>query len=239
MALGRVEAVLLDSFGTLVSMESPGPRLRAVLARLGVDVSERRAAEAFRAEIGYYLEHHVEGRDAQTLDRLRDRCAASLREALGEPAARLRLAQARAAMLESIRFHAQPDAEPALRELRARGLRLVVASNWDCSLSQVLEQAGLAGLVDGVVGSAEVGADKPAPAVFEAALAIAGCTAERALHVGDSPANDVDGAAAAGIRAVLLSRDGDRPDRRERESSSRARPVARIATLAELPALVT
>jgi putative hydrolase of the HAD superfamily len=235
VALGRVDALLLDSFGTLVSMEPPGPRLRAVLARRGVEVSERVAAEAFRAEIAYYLEHHVEGRDARSLDDLRDRCAAVLRDALGEPRGALAPAEARAAMLESIRFEAQPDAEPALRELRRRGLRLVVASNWDCSLPEVLEQAGLAQLVDGVVGSAEVGADKPDPAVFHAALAIAGCAPEHALHVGDSPVNDVDGAAAAGIRAVLLERDGDRPDRVAKDARGRTRPAARIASLAELP----
>jgi putative hydrolase of the HAD superfamily len=235
VALGRVDAVLLDSFGTLVSMEPPGPRLRAVLARAGVEVSERVATEAFRAEIAYYLEHHVEGRDARSLDDLRDRCATVLRDALGEPAAALGLAEVRAAMLQSIRFQPQPDAAPALRDLRRRGLRLVVASNWDCSLPEVLEGAGLAQLVDGAVGSAEVGADKPDPAVFEAALAIAGCAPEHALHVGDSPVNDVDGAAAAGIRAVLLERDGDRPDRLARDAGGRAQPVARIASLGELP----
>jgi putative hydrolase of the HAD superfamily len=234
VALGRVTAVLLDSFGTLVSMEPPGPRLRARLALVGVEVSEREAADAFRAEIAYYIEHHVEGRDATALDDLRDRCATVLRDALGRPAAGLSVAEARAAMLESIRFHAQPDAAPALRELRSRGLRLVVASNWDCSLPQVLEQAGLGQLVDGAVGSAEVGADKPDPAVFEAALRIAGCPPELALHVGDSPVNDVDGAAAAGIRAVLLERDGERLDGGAHEAGAHGRPVARIASLAEL-----
>ena len=59
-----------------------------------------------------------------------------------------------------------PDAPPALRELRQGGLRLVVASNWDCSLPDWLEPAGITELVDGVVTSAEVGAPKPNPRVF-------------------------------------------------------------------------
>jgi putative hydrolase of the HAD superfamily len=138
-------------------------------------------------------------------------------------------------MLGAIRFRAFPDAAPALRELRALGLRLVVASNWDASLPEVLREAGLLALVDGVVSSASAGADKPAPDVFLAALALAGCSAERAVHVGDSPANDVDGAAAAGIRAVLLERGGERLDRRRGDDLPRARPLARIASLAELP----
>jgi putative hydrolase of the HAD superfamily len=225
MALGRVDAVLLDSFGTLVSMEPPAPRLQRLLAGEGVEVSIERASAAFRAEIGYYLAHHVEGRDPAALDDLRGRCAEVLREALGAPG--LDLVSARRAMLGAIRFEPYPDAAPALRDLRARGLRLVVASNWDCSLPQVLDEAGLAPLVDGVVASAVVGADKPAPAVFEAALALARCSAERAVHVGDSPSNDVAGARGAGIRALLLDRDGDWP-----------RAADRIASLAELPGVI-
>jgi putative hydrolase of the HAD superfamily len=137
-------------------------------------------------------------------------------------------------MLSSIRFEPYPDAAPALIELRRRGLALVVASNWDCSLPRVLEQAGLAELVDGVVSSASVGADKPAPAVFEAALAMAECEPGRAVHVGDSLANDVAGAAAAGIRAVLLARGSPRPDE-VAEPAAGGAAVATIASLAELP----
>ena len=130
-------------------------------------------------------------------------------------------------MLDSIRFDAYPDAAPALRDLRARGIRLVVASNWDCSLPEVLEQAGLGALVDGVVSSAMVGAAKPDPALFEAALRVAGCAPDRTLHVGDSRSKDVAGAAGAGVAAVLLDRAREHP---------RERP--RIESLAELPGLI-
>jgi putative hydrolase of the HAD superfamily len=212
----RPRAILLDSFGTLVAMDPPAPRLAA---RHGMPLDI--AKSAFGAEIAYYLEHHVEGRDAASLDDLRDRCAQVLGEALGRWAP----SDVRAAMLDAIRFRAFHDAAPALRELRARGLRLVVASNWDCSLPQVLEQAGLAALVDGVVASAMVGFDKPAPQLFEAALELAGCDASEALHVGDSTLNDVAGARGAGIRALLLERDGI-----QREGV--------IASLAELPGLI-
>jgi putative hydrolase of the HAD superfamily len=236
MALGRVDAVLLDSFGTLVSMEPPGPRLRAALARAGVTVSEEDAAAAFRAEISYYLSHHVEGRDAASLDELRDRCAEVLRAALGAPG--LAHADARAAMLDAIRFSAYPDASGALRELRGHGLRLVVASNWDASLPDVLASAGLLELVDGAVASAQVGVPKPAPGLFEAALRLAGCPPSRAVYVGDSPVNDVAGAAAAGIRPVLLERGGERPDRLPADSGAMAGPVARIRSLAELASVL-
>ena len=108
-----------------------------------------------------------------------------------------------------MRFDAYPDARPALLAARAAGaggVRIVVVSNWDVSLADVLERVGLAPLLDGVVTSAAVGAAKPAPEIFAHALGVAGVDAERALHVGDTLDEDVRGAAACGIRAVLLRR---------------------------------
>ncbi len=89
-----------------------------------------------------------------------------------------------------------------------RGLRLAIASNWDCSLPEFLGPSDLLELVDGVVTSAEVGAAKPDPAVFVAALRVMEGEPGAALHVGDSFENDVAGARAAGVRAVLIARDG-------------------------------
>jgi putative hydrolase of the HAD superfamily len=219
--------VLLDALGTVVELEPPAPRLRAELKRrAGIEVSLGAAERAFRAEIAFYLEHHLEGRDDRSLEELRDRCAQVI-------AGELRLAAAdldtvRAAMLASLRFRARPDAPPALEALRGRGVRLVVVSNWDCSLTQMLARAGLAELVDGAIASALVGAPKPDPAVFSAALAAAGAEPSEALHVGDSLSHDVAGARAAGVQAVLLDRDGAAGDA----------GVATIGSLDQLPSLV-
>ncbi|MDQ3934731.1 MAG: HAD family hydrolase [Actinomycetota bacterium] len=182
------------------------PRLRAELSARGFDVDEERVARAFGAEVAYYVEHHVEGRDASTLAELRNRCAAVLAETLAIP--ELPVPEAREALLAALSFAAFPDAAPALRDLRARGHALVVVSNWDSSLREVLGTAGLADLVDDIVPSAEAGAPKPDPAPFRVALAAAGCDPGEAVHVGDSEENDVAGARAAGIRPVLLRRDG-------------------------------
>lgn len=204
-----VKAVLLDALGTLVELQPPAPRLRRLLGQAGFEVSEQRAAAGFAAEIAYYLDHHLEGSDPERLERLRDRCAEEMRRALELP--ELDHATARRAMLEALEFRAYPDVLPALAELRERGLTLVIASNWDCSLPDWLERSGITALVDGVVTSAEVGAPKPDPRVFERALAIAGVAAPDALHVGDKLDNDVGGAGAAGVRAVLLQREGEPP----------------------------
>jgi putative hydrolase of the HAD superfamily len=202
-------ALLLDALGTLVRLEPPPPRLREQLGRLGIEVSEVDAERAFAAEIAYYLEHHGEGRDAASLELLRDRCAAVLARELGLDHAELGVV--RAAMLDSLEFTPFPEVPAALRELRELGLRLVVASNWDCSLPEVLERAGLRSLVDGVVSSAVAGAPKPDPAVFREALRMAGVGAAEAVHVGDSARNDVEGARAAGVRALLVLRHGEAP----------------------------
>jgi putative hydrolase of the HAD superfamily len=223
-----IRAVTVDALGTLVRMDPPGPRLREQLRRTaGVEVSEGQAAAAFAAEIGYYLEHHVEGGDPAGLEALRDRCAGVMRDALGLEG--LELATVREAMLGSLHFEAFADAAPALEELRSHGLRLVAASNWDSSLPDVLERTGLAPLLDGVVSSAMAGATKPAPGLFRAALELAGSEPGEALHVGDSLENDVEGALALGMRAVLIERDGAPPP---------DAPVPVISTLAELPSLV-
>jgi putative hydrolase of the HAD superfamily len=99
-----------------------------------------------------------------------------------------------------------------LTALRERGSALVVVSNWDVSLHDVLAQTGLRALVDAVVTSAELGVAKPDPAIFAHALELAGgVPPQDALHAGDDLAADVDGARAAGIEPVLVARDGERP----------------------------
>jgi FMN phosphatase YigB (HAD superfamily) len=155
-----IRAVLLDVLGTLCYLDEPGPRLRRELAARGIDVPEDAAARASRAEIAYYLEHQMEGATAAGLEDLRDRCAGVIRDSLGLPAERQ--ADVRAAMLDSLVFVPFPDAVPALRALRERGLRLVAASNWDVSLEDALARMGLAPLLDGAVSSVVAGAAQPA-----------------------------------------------------------------------------
>jgi putative hydrolase of the HAD superfamily len=149
----------------------------------------------------YYREHSHEGRDAASLAELRRRCAGVLSRELGREVSV-------ETMMAAIRFRAYDDAAPALAELRDLGLRLVCVSNWDVSLPEVLARCGLEGALDGVVTSAEVGSRKPDPAVFTPALQLAGCSAADAVYVGDTPAEDVEGARAAGIRALLIDRSG-------------------------------
>jgi putative hydrolase of the HAD superfamily len=172
-------------------------------------VTEQAARDAIRAEIGYYRAHLHEGADPASLAALRARCAEAMAPALpGVP-----LADALAALLESLRFFAYPDAAPALTALRDAGIRTVVVSNWDVSLHERLTETGLSALVDGALASAEAGSAKPDRAIFAAALELAGARPDEAWHVGDTVDADVAGARAAGLTAVLIARDGDPPER--------------------------
>jgi putative hydrolase of the HAD superfamily len=105
-----------------------------------------------------------------------------------------------------------PEVPEVLAELKGRGVRLGVVSNWDSRLPKILEGLGIAGYFDFVLASAHVGAAKPAARIFEEALARAGVAGAEAVHIGDSCEDDVHGARRAGLHAVWLDRaDGGWP----------------------------
>lgn len=122
-----------------------------------------------------------------------------------------------------------PDAAPALRTLRERGLLTGLISNMDMGGEKLITTIGLDGLFHVAVTSGDVGAAKPDPAIFRAALSQAGVHANEAVHVGDQLSSDVRGALAVGIRPVLLDRDRNHPYYRE---------CPRIESLTELPDLL-
>jgi HAD superfamily hydrolase (TIGR01509 family) len=190
-----VEAVTIDAYGTLVELDSPVPRLRAALLRHGVKRNEHQVAEAFAAEVAYYVPHAHEGRDDESLALLRRDCAAVFLQAAG---ADLEAEAFVHDFVASLRFRAIPGAVEASRRLRARGLKLAVVSNWDVGLHEHLAELGLDELFDTVVTSADAGAPKPARQVWDLALARLRVWPDRAVHVGDSGA-DEQGARAAGL----------------------------------------
>ena len=217
-----VRAVLLDALGTLVELPAPWPALVEELAVRGVEVTEAEARAALLAEMAYYRAHHDEAVGPAELEDLRDRCTEVLRGAL--PTRAQAGGDLRGALLGSLRFRPYPEVPGVLRELGELGVARVVVSNWDVSLRGVLDDTGLAPLLDGIVISAEVGAAKPDPVIFERALGVAGVDAGAALHVGDTAQADLAGARAAGIRALHLDRSGGDP--------------AALHSLAGLPGLV-
>lgn len=115
-----------------------------------------------------------------------------------------------------------PDVIPALDSLRALGLRLAVLSNFDERLPDLLTGLDLRRRVDLVVTSSELGIAKPNPRIFRQTLDRLGVEPGAALHVGDAQLEDVEGAQAAGMEAVLLDRD-------RRGKSTGARDLLEVA----------
>lgn len=124
--------------------------------------------------------------------------------------------------LENWRLY--PDAIPVLQELRARGYQLGVVSNWEEWLEDLLLALDVHALFDFIVASGPFGRAKPHASIFRRALELAGVEPSEAVHVGDAPREDIEGARAVGIRPILIDRRGRYPNL----------DVERITSLSEL-----
>jgi len=92
----------------------------------------------------------------------------------------------------------------AFDRLRARGVKVAVASNWDARLPALLDALGIRARVDAVVVSAIEGVEKPSPKFFQAVCDAVSVDACAALHVGDDIDNDFKGATNASFAAAVL-----------------------------------
>jgi len=104
-----------------------------------------------------------------------------------------------------------PGSAEALVAIAATGVKLAIVSNADGSVEAQLAADGICQMgpgpgvaMDAILDSSVVGVAKPDPRIFEMALERIGVSADRAIHVGDTPAADVAGAHAAGIAPVLI-----------------------------------
>jgi HAD superfamily hydrolase (TIGR01662 family) len=105
---------------------------------------------------------------------------------------------------ENLWEHVEPDVEPALAALRARGLRLVVVSNANGRLRHLFDRLALTRWFDHLLDSHEWGVEKPDPRLFQLALEQAQADPGRTVHVGDLYHVDVMGARRAGLRDAVL-----------------------------------
>jgi putative hydrolase of the HAD superfamily len=121
-------------------------------------------------------------------------------------------------------FSLYDDALPAIAEMRRHGLRIGLISNGQRDLEEFAEHHGLD--VDVACGSLAHGRIKPHPSIFEAALAALGVAAGEAVMVGDSFRDDIEGARALGMRAILVDREGLHTEEADRIETLRALPAA-------------
>lgn len=121
---------------------------------------------------------------------------------------------------------------PILKALGER-YRLGVVSNFYGNLEAACESSGLAPLFGAVTDSERVGAEKPEPAIFQAALSALDATAETAVMVGDSLRRDGEGARRSGMRFIWIAPE---PVQAAERGGAADRPV--LAAVTELPGLL-
>jgi putative hydrolase of the HAD superfamily len=130
----------------------------------------------------------------------------------------------------------EPDSLVALAELHERGLVMGCVTNTillERGIRDALYSLGLLRYFDSVVVSSAMGYRKPHASLFRRALEELGVAAGAAVFVGDRLVEDVSGAQAVGMRAVLTHQ-----YRQEFVEGGATRPEAVIARLAELPSVI-
>jgi putative hydrolase of the HAD superfamily len=102
----------------------------------------------------------------------------------------------------------EPTWPRVLAACRENGVKVGLISNWDVRLRALLDELGIPPQVDEVVISAECGVEKPAPAIFHAALKRLDVDSAETVHTGDSFDDDCEAARAVGMRAVWFNPQG-------------------------------
>jgi putative hydrolase of the HAD superfamily len=189
-----VRAVVFDLWNTLVPYD-PGPWDDA-LAELAVDAGVERSAfsDAWRAD--------RPSRDAGELEASARRVLEGLHVSAAD--GRLETIISRRRAVTAAMFLPRDDAVETLTHLRERGLRIGLITNCSGELPDVWSESPLARLVDVTVFSCAEGARKPDPRLYEACAARLGVDPAECLYVGDGDDRELDGAAVAGMRPVLL-----------------------------------
>jgi HAD superfamily hydrolase (TIGR01662 family) len=121
-------------------------------------------------------------------------------------------------------FELYEDVPLVLEVLRAHGVRIGLVSNGIRDLVAFCAHHRLD--VDAIVDSRTHGYVKPHPTIFEAALERLGVEAPDAVMVGDSIEEDVEGARALGMQAILVDRDARHPEFADRLTDLYGLPAA-------------
>jgi len=205
-----VSAVIFDFYGTLARWaDAESSNYATVLATYGYTLEPAILDGYFSRYDGVdHAEHSVseEAYEAWVRTRLRDLTdAASVHDAHVEDV----IEDLRAT--DQGRMVAYPEAEATLASLRAAGLAVGVCSNWGWELDAYLDQVGLLHLVDAAVTSARAGARKPHPGIYARSARSLEVDPREVVFVGDSWEPDVRGPRRAGMTAVHIWREGERP----------------------------
>ena len=219
-----VEAVLFDVDFTIAK---PGPLLgpegyRAAGERFGLVLDPETYVDA-RAAAVEDLHHHPElDHDEEIWVRFTEDIVRGMGG--NGPSVRAVAEAITEGWLHSENFELYEDALPVLEELRRHGLKIGLVSNTSRDLDAFIRHFRLD--VDAWIASGTHGKVKPSPTIFRAVLELLGVEPQAAVMVGDSPADDVDGAQAIGMRAFLIDREGRFENRSDTLPTLLALPAA-------------
>ena len=205
-----LRAVVFDVDFTLAK---PGPDLgpegyRRLGERYGLTLDPGRYDEARRAALVDLKRHPELDHDEEVWIRFTQRIIEGM-GGVGDTYAAA--AEMEGAWAHAHHFELYEDALPVLDAVRTRGLRVGLLSNSARDLAAFVAHHGLA--VDAVLTSGVHGKTKPHETIFRRRLELLPVVAADAVMVGDTVEDDVDGALAVGMRAVLVDREGRHPGR--------------------------
>jgi len=213
--LKHFRAVLFDAAGTLIELREPVGETYARVARQhGVDLSSNQLAAAFRvafraAPAMVFPNAPLE--EVPELERAWWREIVSNTVRAADPAARFAdfdrfFANLFDEMSLPHCWREAPGARNLLLKLRSLRWATAIVSNFDRRLPAILRALALVDLFDAVVLCSDAGVAKPESGIFHHALAQLGVPASRAVFVGDDDVLDMEGARAAGLRAIDVKR---------------------------------
>jgi putative hydrolase of the HAD superfamily len=203
-----VRVVFFDAVGTLIHPDPPAP---IVYARIGQEFGshydaaaiKERFSEAFRAEEEIDRSNGWQTSEEREIERWR-RIVESVLDDVGDPTICFRRLFDHFAGPGS--WRCDPATGELLKSFEKHGYVLGLASNYDFRLRNVLAGKPELALLRHLCISSEVGWRKPAGEFFAAMSKLVGLPPEQIIHIGDDPVNDYQGAIAAGMHAVLFSR---------------------------------
>ena len=209
-----IKAIFLDFYNTLVRFWPPLDQIQQASCReIGLNVTEEGINRGYAiADVFFNSENEKQSladrSDDERLDFFSHYEQMILEEA-GLPVSLDLAAQIwQLAISVPKDFVPYDDVIPVISKLHEHGYKLGVLSNLRRDMQTLCQNLGLDQFLDFYVSSVDVGAEKPDPAVFLAALSKANVEAYEAVHVGDQRRSDVVGAQRVGIHPVLLDRGG-------------------------------
>jgi len=211
-----IKAVFFDWFNTLANYEPPREKLQSqALQELGINVSPQELLPGLLAADSDYFEENaafpIRQRSPEEQAKTWNRYQTTVLTRAGvdvpkEPEMLVKIMNRVRELSQGISFALFSDVLSTLKTLKEQNFTLGLLTNLDRDMKPICRELGLEPYINFVVTSGEVGADKPKPPIFLAALQQAAVDASEAVHVGDQYKLDIIGARGVGINPILIDR---------------------------------